>query len=86
MSGEAEHAVYEPGWTGKQVILATIGDFCPGCGSILDIDGPYGVGPRMAAWFASCPARKCRWLCDQSLGTVPWDWTAEPGGENQVTA
>jgi hypothetical protein len=57
--------------TGADLIRAAVGDRCL-CVRI-------AAGHRRAvlwesleiAWFASCPALRCTWLCDQDLGAIP---------------
>jgi hypothetical protein len=71
MAFEMTRAEWQPGMTGKDMILAVVGDQCPECGSYIDIDGPHKVGADAVGWFAHCPAPRCRWRCDQSLGVVP---------------
>jgi len=72
MTGEMKYAAeWSPGMTGLDVILATVGEFCPDCGAILSFDGPHPIVPGLVGTFAMCPAPRCRWLCDQSLGVIP---------------
>ena len=43
--------------TCADVIQAAVGDRCPACGSLLDIDGPFCGRPGEVVWFASCRRR-----------------------------
>jgi hypothetical protein len=82
MSGEIRRKHREPGMTGADVIRAAVGDRCPACGSLLDIDGPFCGRPGEVVWFASCPTPGCSWLCDQDLGAIPGEWgPTEVAGE-----
>jgi hypothetical protein len=44
---------------GTDVFRAAVGDRCPACGALLDIDGWHRRCDGEVIWFASLPATRC---------------------------